>query len=144
MADKILGYGTELQLGDGETPEEFTAIPGLKDFELPTGQADKVDVTAHDSPDRSKEYIAGLLDTNSFDFEIYWDPNDDTHQDLWALKGSGDVRNWKVVEPDDEATEFSFTAFVADMVIAHPVEDAMTAKVTIEIAGAVTMAGYDS
>lgn len=140
----IAGYGTKLQLGDGELVETFTDIPGLKDFNLPMGETDQIDVTAHDSPDQTKEYISGLIETGEISFEIFFDPNNDQHQELVAIKDSGETRNWKVIAPDAELTEFAFAAFVTAIELSFPVEDAVTAEVSIKLSGAVEMTGYDS
>lgn len=140
----VAGYGTKLQLGDGASPETFDDIPGLKDFSLPTGATDQIDVTAHDSPDQTKEYIAGMIETGEIGVEIFFDPNNDVHVDLYDLKDSGETRNFKVVAPDAELTEFAFAAFVTEMEINFPVEDALTANMTLKLSGAVEMTGYDS
>jgi predicted secreted protein len=135
---KRLGYGTELLLGDGASPEAFDSIAALKDFDLPTGEADQVDVTTHDSPDRTKEYISGLFETGEVGFEVLWDPAvETTHQDLFDLKATGDTRNWKVTDPD--GIDYEFAAFVTALEIGHPVADAITAKITIKISGDVEM-----
>lgn len=145
MSPPILGWGTQLQLGDSATPtEHFSTIEGVKDFDLPSGKTDQVDVTSHSSLLRTKEYIAGIIETGELKFEIFFDPSEATHQDLWGLKASGETCNWKVISTDEEGTEFTFAANVQDMEIGFPVEDAITAKVEIKLTGPVTMAGYDS
>ena len=135
---KRLGYGTTLELGDGASPEQFTAIAALRGFDLPTGEADDVDVTTHDSPNRAKEYISGLFEAGEFGVEVLWDPQvETTHQDLFDLKASGDTANWKVTDPD--GVEYDFEAYVKKLEVGHPVENAIIAKVGIKISGDVSM-----
>ena len=136
---KIAAYGTVLELGDGASPEAFDEIPGLRDFEIPSGEAAEIDVTAHDSPNRAKEYIAGLLDTGEIGPEIFYDPTDTVHQDIITLKDSGEVRSWKVTLPDDDGCEIDFEGFVKSFTIGAPVEDALTAQFAIRLTGPVTV-----
>jgi predicted secreted protein len=136
MAVKALGYGTKLQV---ESDGEYLDIPSLKDFEVPFGAADKVDVTTHDSPEKSKEYISGLKDTDKFDVEVIFDPNNEVHQYLVALYESGDKVGWKVIYPEEVSCEFTFDGFVTTITPGAPVEDAIAAKVEIQISGPVTM-----
>jgi predicted secreted protein len=133
------GYGTKLKLGNGASPEVFTEIPGLKGFTLPSGSADQIDVTAHDSPDTTKQYISGLIETGELGFDIFFDSSESIHEDLWDLNASGDEKNWQVLAPDTGATLFEFAAFVTNMEIEFPVEDAINATVTIKLTGTVTM-----
>ncbi len=137
---KIRAYGSKLKLGDGASPEAFTEVPGLKDFVLPTGEADNIDVTAHDSPGRTREYIAGFLDTGEIEIEFYYDPANAVQDDLRELKESGEENNFQVVLPDDDATTFEFAATVNTFEIAMPVEDALTATCSLKITGEVSLA----
>ncbi len=57
-----LGYGTTLSIGDGLSPETFTAIAEVKDVSGFGVSLEQVDVTHLTSPQRKKEYIAGLGD----------------------------------------------------------------------------------
>lgn len=141
MADAIAGYGTQLLV---EVSAVLTAIPQLKDFTLPTGETDQIDVTAQDSPNRTKEYIAGFIETGELDAEFFFDPNNEVHQELWALKESGTTVSWQVIAPDTEDTTFDFEAFVTALEVNFPVEDALTCSMTIKLSGAVTMTGYSS
>jgi len=134
---KRIGYGSQLQLGDGESPEEFTAIPGLKDFEFPRiGTIDDVDVTTHDSPDGYKEYIPGLKEAGDFDVEIVWDPDDEVHAELEDMADARETRNFRAVDPASNTYEFS--AYIRELTLGMPVGEAYTASMALRLAGAVT------
>lgn len=139
MAEKILGYGAQLMLGDAESPEGFDLIPSMKDWKFPTGKASMVDVTTHDSPARTKESIAGLLDTGSFGVDIIYDPANVIHQELYELKELGEERNYQVILPDTDSTTFELTCVVTEFEIGLPVDKELSASVTFEVSGAVTL-----
>jgi len=72
---------------------------------------DSIEVTNYGSPDRFREYIAGLKDGGSLNAEGNWLPNNATHDESTGLLESfndDSNHNWKLVLPDSLGT-FSFT-----------------------------------
>jgi len=137
MSDRMIGYGSSIELGDGESPEEFTAIPGLKDFEFPrVGEVAEVDVTSHDSPDESEESIPGLKKASEFDIEIHYDPEDAIHLELESIAEGRETRNFRAVDPVD--TTYEFEAYLKNFKIGMPVAGAFVASMTLKMAGAPT------
>lgn len=140
MADKYLGIGTEILIGDGDpSSEEFTPIPSLKDFKLPTGKRGELDVTTMDSPGEYKEFIAALKDPGTMSLVVIYDPKDEIHSQLYDLKESGDDCNFQVVLPDAAGNEqYEFAAFVNDFELDLNVEKEVDATIGLRITGAIT------
>lgn len=137
---KILGYGTKLMLGDGAVSgETFTLIPGVKSFKLPTGKADLVDVTTHDSPGKRQENITGLLKAGSFTIDVEWDQTNVIHAGLWELYESGAQNNFQVVLPDAGETTFDFAALLTQMEWDLSVDKDLVCTCTLDMTGDVTL-----
>src|SRR5687768_16228446 len=94
-----IGYGTLLQRGDGGSPEVFTAIAEVDSISPPQTVADDVEVTHLTSPNRTKEYIQGMLDAGEASAHINWLPGDPTHDEVTGLLANqiaGTVKNWRI------------------------------------------------
>lgn len=71
-----IGRGSKVSLGlSSGSPATwaFTQLNGIDEFEIPTLEADEVEVTNISSPGKSREYIAGLEDSGEVTFSIFWD-----------------------------------------------------------------------
>jgi len=140
MSDSILGIGTQLQLGDGEGPEVFTTVAEVQSINGPSLSTNAVEVTNMDSPDKYMEFIPGLRDAGEISFEINYLFDNATHgKDTGILQDFDDaetkVRNWKIIFPDTGSTTWDFSGFVTEFTMNDPVEDKITASLTIKITG---------
>lgn len=70
----IDGYGAELQVGDGATPEVFTSFAAVTKITPGGMQTSDVKVTHLRSPDAHEEHKAGIRDSAAFTFEMVWLP----------------------------------------------------------------------
>lgn len=134
-----IGYGTQLKMGDGASPEVFTAIAEVHNFSGPGKTQEAVDATHTDSPSRTKEKIAGMAEEGDVQIDINWVPSDATQDNTDGLRskiGSATPTNFEMVFPDAEQAAFS--AIVADMSPSQPIEDRMTASVTLTPTGVIT------
>ncbi len=134
--------GTLLKGGDGAETEVFTTIAEVLDISGPGLSMEPVDATSHDS-DGWKEFIAGLKDGGDVSFDIQYIPSNATHKNA-----SGGVlydfdqrtlRNFQLVFPDSGSTTWTFAAFVTGFEPQAPVEDKLTASLTLKISGAPTL-----
>lgn len=136
---KLGAYGAILNIGDGGSPEVFTAIAQIADITGPGLSLDTIDVTTHDSPGAWREFIGGLKDGGEVSFDLVYDPDSATHD---ALKDDLDARvkrNFQVIFPDLTATQWDFTAVVTEFEPQMAVEDAMTASITLKLSGQPTL-----
>lgn len=122
-----IGYGAKYHIGGVEIAEVFDIVPG----EL---VADQVDATHYQSPSRRREKIGGLIDTGEATFQINWLPGSSTDVLLRGYLASGDRVTHMITFPPDDVT-VSFTGAVTGYTKAIPIDDRMTATITVTISG---------
>lgn len=137
----ISGFGTALKIGDGGGTEVFTTIAEVRNVSGPTQSLNTFDVTHQSSPGGVMERAAGLLDPGQVTFEVNWLPSDATQSASAGLErdmNNKTRRNFKVVFPNASSTTCTFPAFVTAVSPTAPLNDAMRANVTLQIAGQIT------
>lgn len=103
MANQLYVHATELRIGDGADPEEFTAIAGIEgDIAFPQMERELMEITARDSPGNRREWGTGLEDSPELTVTIFWDPEDTGHQDLITHLDEGTEANYQFATPNDE------------------------------------------
>ena len=129
--------GMELKIGNGASPEVFTAIAEIKTFSGPSGSATVIDVT--DLSSAAKEKRMGLADEGQLSFTINYIPSNTQHALLRTQRASREETNFKLVFTDDSpSTTWSFSAFVTGFAVSGAVDAVVEANVTLEITGAIT------
>jgi predicted secreted protein len=102
--------------------------------------SDQIDVTSMESSGGFREKIAGLTDPGELSFDIFYVPDNTSHELLLSLLESKAVKYWQLqlpIAPGDSVPsgtwqfQASVTAFEADI----PVDDAMKASITLTISG---------
>lgn len=132
--------GTKLLMGDGESPEQFTAIARITSFPLPNLTMDMEEVEpAHDDEDGFKMHIPGALDAGEFTIGIRFLPGNPTHNaqtGLLAAYLQRKLTNFKIEFTDPDKTVWAFAAYVSGFEGDAPVTNALTANVTLRPVGA--------
>lgn len=127
--------GTALARSDMASTPTFTDVANISSG--PNGpQGDKtiIDVTAHDSTGSFREKIGGLRDGGQVTFDINWDPSEVTHQPLWDdWKDDVQPRDYRITYPD--ASTIDFSAVVTQFQAQAPLDDKLSASITMEISG---------
>lgn len=121
----------------------LTKVAEVTSVAFPDETVAEVEVTHYESPGRSREFIPGLSDNGSITFTINWVPGSATDDMLVAAKADRSNRTFRIVTPaagDDDGQMFTFPAFISGLSRAAPIDDRMTADVTLRVAGAVTIA----
>lgn len=117
------GYGTQLMVGNGASPETFEAIAGV--VSIQPGDMSTADIlrTHLRSPDAHQEHMPGLRDSGAFNVEGIWLPTEESQSNAGGGSGSftagglvaiwraRTTRNFRIVLPD--ATIWPFTAYVS-------------------------------
>jgi len=139
----VIGWGTYLAIGNTADAavearfDTFTNMVELKTVEPPDEQADDIEVTHFGSPNRTKEYIRGLIDAGEATFGINYQPVAHTEQAaLVALKNSGEKRNIRIVLAGGIET-IDFPGYVKGFKRNLGPNDAITADITLKVAGGV-------
>lgn len=135
-SNAITGYDTAFAIDDGAGT--FNELAELIDIKPPNQQSDDVEVTNYKSPNRTKEYIPGLIEPGEMTFDINWIPSDATDQIIQALKTSGAVRAMKITWPN--GVTWSWDGYIKGFEPTAPLNDRMTGTVTVKVSGATTIA----
>lgn len=120
--------GTVLKIGNGASPEVFSAISEIKTFTGPGGSAAVIDVT--DLSSAAKEKRMGLADEGQLSFTIHYIPNDTQHALLRTKRATRVETNFKLVFTDaSPATTWSFSGFVTNFAVSGAVDGVIEANV---------------
>jgi hypothetical protein len=131
--------GTVLKIGNGASPEVFTAISEIKNFTGPGGAAAVIDVT--DLSSLAKEKRMGLADEGQLSFVLHYIPSDTQHAALRAARASRVETNFQIEFTDaSPSTVWSFSGFVTNFSVSGSVDGVIEGNVTIEITGAIVEA----
>lgn len=92
-----------------------------------------------ESPNRTKEYKAGLIEPGEVSMKcnaVLTNPTQNATTGIIAKQQAGTTHNWKIVYPD--TTTCSFTGYVKSVQVEPPINDRETLSFVIKIAGACT------
>lgn len=134
MTDAMIGYQTKYSIrsvvGSSGT---FTEIAEVINVTPGEATADRIDATHMQSPGRRREYISGLIDNGEASFEINWVPGSATDEFLRGLFESGEVRDHQIEFPN--GVTVTYDASIIGFSKAIPIDDRMTATITIAVSG---------
>ena len=137
MAGESIGWGAEVFMFNDASPAVPTEILNVFNMTLPNPQIEDVETTHYKSPNKEREYIAGLIENN-------YVAGSATDLMISAAKAAGTTRNMEVVVPTtvgpSKKWKFTFPMYVKGYERAIPLEDRLTAVMTVKVAGAVTEA----
>lgn len=130
MTEAIIGYNSKYSIFSGgiwaDVAEVFNITPG-------EATTDRIDATHMQSPGRRREYISGLIDSGEASFELNWLPSSPTDVLLRGLMTAGSVANHRITFPNGVTVEFE--AAVTGFSKAIPIDDRMTATITVAVSG---------
>lgn len=112
MTSAVLGKGADLDLGSGASPQVYTTIAEVLRCG-PIGSTNpEVNVTNLDST--AQEYIAGLADGNTVEFEFNWVAGNTQQQQLRTDQAAGNTINLRMTWPNSPATIAVFDLVLLD------------------------------
>lgn len=147
-SDALVGYGVELLIGDGASPETFEAVAGVQSLEAGTSATSSIDVTHLRSLGRHREIMPGIRSTGPFTGSVIWLPNHPSQS--YAGGGSGsftggglakiaetaEIRNMKIRYDDGTSPplELEFNGFIAEFTPSAgiTVDGALTATLAVQ------------
>lgn len=130
------GYGTLVKMGDGGTPETFTAIAELRgDISFDGMESDSIEITTHNNAvnGRAKEKMPGLIDPGDLSIEINYIANDATHVAVRNAWINQTKKNFQVLSPYGDL--ITCQGYIMSLPITFPVDDSINAKVKIMLTG---------
>jgi predicted secreted protein len=135
-SEASLGYGSTFRISNNDSPGIFTDIAEVFNITPPNFEADNVDVTHNQSPNRTRETIAGLKTPGDCTFEMNFIPGSASDVLIRALQGTGEQRACQIEFPNAET--WDFLASVKGYEVTMPTDDKMTATVSMLVSGDIT------
>lgn len=115
----------------------FVTIASVEDLSGPGRSRNMIDVSAHDSPDKYREFVKGMKDGGEVTATINYRPGETTHQQLDGDFEEDELRDYQLVmlpnDPDEHT--WDFTAGISDISDEFPLDDKMAREVTFKISG---------
>jgi len=133
-----IGLGISFAIGDGASPEVFTAVAEVTGISGPGFDRDSVDATHTGSPGNRREFIPGLSDEGSFTINLNFTSVAYSALDLEKPKTV--VTNYQVLFPSGAQTvQWDFAGFMTGLEADAPLEDVMSAVATFKITSVPTL-----
>lgn len=126
MTTAAIGYGSKYLIDGVEMGEVTEITPG-------EATTDRVDATHMQSPGRRREFVAGMIDSGEASFSINWVPGNSTDTTIRALLTSGATEEHTIVFPNGVTVAFDAQVIGFSKVL--PIDDRMTATVTVSVSG---------
>lgn len=133
-------FGTQLKR-DTTGSGTFVAVANVSDVSGPSRSREAIEVTAHDSPDKYREFVKGLKDGGEVEITINYDPAAASHQALDDDFEEDDLRDYQVVILPGKADEWTweFSGLITDLGDEFPHDDKMERTCTFKISGKPTL-----
>lgn len=142
MTDARIGYGTEFWLDNAMGV--LTKLDELLSVTPPNPQIAEVEATHMGSPNRRREYISGLIEDGEGTFQFNYVPGGATDILVQAALNDGVARSYKMVIPDGAfGWEITGECIVRSWERDIPIDDRMTATLTVRFTGASNEAALD-
>lgn len=139
MTDARIGYGTEFWLDNASGT--LTQLDEVLSVTPPNPQTAEVEATHMLSPNRRREYVAGLIEDGEGKFEFNYVPGGATDLLIQAAISDGVARSYKIVLPDGSSGwEITGECIVKGWERTTPIADIMKATLTVRFTGASTEA----
>lgn len=132
MTDASIGYGSYFHISQ-DNGDNWTAIAEVYDITPPSSTVDQIDATHMQSPNRNREFIAGLSDPGSASFEMNFVPGSASDLKIQEIRASGEQVLCRITFPN--SVTWKFTGQVESYEPAVPTEDKMTASVSFKVSG---------
>ncbi|MFE4691754.1 MULTISPECIES: phage tail tube protein [unclassified Streptomyces] len=133
-------FGTQFRR-DTNGAGTFASIANVSDISGPSRSREAIEVTSHDSPNKHREFIKGLMDGGEVEITLNYDPASSTHAALDADFEEDDLRDYQVVllpgEPDEHTWQFK--ALITDLSDEFPTDDKAERTATFKISGRPTL-----
>lgn len=127
-AASIHGYGAQLMMGDGTSPEQFEAIAAIRNIQFGSMDTKDINNTHLRSPDAHEEHKPGMRDSGAFQCEAIWLPEEESQSNAGGgsgpFSGGGIIAKWRARTTHNfkivldrpgspNAIEWEFSAYVS-------------------------------
>lgn len=132
MTQASIGYGSFFHISQ-DSGSTWIEIAEVFDITPPSSTVDQIDATHMQSPNRNREFIAGLSDPGSASFEMNFVPGSPSDLKIQEIRGTGEQVLCRVTFPNSVA--WQFTGQIESYEPAIPTDDKMTASVSFKVSG---------
>lgn len=129
-----IGIGTIVRIGRGAGPT-WTTLSRVGDVTFPQAMADEVETTHQQSPGRTKEFIAGLIDNGTVTIPTQYLPDSPTDVLLKAITLSQELVQVEITPVNGTAEKWA--GFCKQYQRTAPVQGVRMADATFRINGTV-------
>lgn len=134
-----IGYGSTFSIGDGASPEAFTAVGTVLGITPPSMNKEDVEVTNLQSPTRYREFVLGMKDSGEASFKVRA-----TSANLLAIQTEFAKEvdsNYKIVSNTELNSTWTFAGrFMSVQPGELNVDGTLEVDVTVKVTGASTIA----
>jgi predicted secreted protein len=135
-----IGIGAEFWL-EATAGGTLTQLAEITAVSLPNAQVAEVEATHFGSPNRRREYVSGLIDDGEGTFEMNYMPGSATDALIRAALADHAARGYEIRVPDGSGEwVISGDCIVTGYERNVPIDDRMTATMTVRFTGASTEA----
>lgn len=127
-----IGYGSFFHISQ-DNGATWIDLAEVYDITPPNDTVDEVDATHMQSPNRTREFIPGLIDPGEASFEMNFVPGSASDLKIAEIKTAGERVKCRVTFPN--AVTWTFSGWVSGYEPAVPTDDKMTATVTWRVTG---------
>ena len=130
----VSGVGTVFRRWEAGVWSDIAEINSITG---PGMSRDTIDVTSLDSTGGYREFIAGFRNAGTITLAMNFTRS--TYDTMKADFESDSLQNYEIILPDAENTSFEFEGLVTELPLTIPADDKITADVTIQVSGQVTV-----
>jgi hypothetical protein len=127
-----IGYGSFFHISQ-DSGTTWVELAEVYDITPPSDEVDEIDATHMQSPNRTREFIPGLIDPGEASFEMNFIPGSDSDAKIRAIKAAGERVQCRITFPN--GVKWAFAGWVSGYEPAAPNDDKMTATVTWRVTG---------
>ncbi len=135
--DAKIGAGAAFKIGNGASPEVFTAVAEVTSISGPGFTKEAAEATSLDSTNKFREYVPGFKDGGDVTIEFNL-----LSATITTLKTQLDLtvfRNYQVVFPTSPSKTWKFSAIMTSFSHDANATDTMTGTATFKISGSPTL-----
>ncbi len=128
-----IGYAT-ITAGTAGT---YTKVAQTYDIASPKEESGDINVTNNDSPNNRKEYVGGMVEPGTVDFNVKFFASG--HIALFQMNGDGITRSWQ--ETFKDGTTCTFPGYVKTSGVTGKTEDGvLEGEISLKVTGPVVWA----
>lgn len=133
--EAMIGWSTKFEIDLAASGVDWQEIAEVYDISAPSFTIDEIDATHMQSPNRTREFIAGLTDPGECSFEMNFIPGSDSDVLLQRIRSTGEQVTCRITFPND--VTWTFTGILRTYEPSIPTADKMTATVTFRVSGSI-------